>query len=141
MKILEYIQSESDRQSATLDETINMVEVWKYTKNFTKFPNLATIKYMAYILNGSQGYRIVPAVFNQGSPAINADLIPNAMEKWHDWAYRDGKSPEFTEVVIKEFLEIHPFEDGNGRIASLLYNYLKGTLDDPIPLPYYFEQN
>lgn len=138
MKVLEYIQSESDRQGATLDETINMVEAWKYTNRFVRFPNLSTIKYLCYLITGHNDYRQMPAVFDQGREAVKPELISNSMNGWHEWAEVSLRSPTETDLIIKEFLDIHPFADGNGRVASLLYNYARGTLEDPIPLPYYY---
>lgn len=138
MKVLEYIQSESDRQHATLRETINMVEAWKYVAGFGAMPNLESIKHIALLITGLKGYRQMPAVFDQGSPAISAMLIPRAMENWHEWASAPAVSSDEIHSIMKEFLEIHPFADGNGRVASLLYNFFEGTLADPVPLPYYF---
>lgn len=33
------------------------------------------------------------------------------------------------------YQEIHPFVDGNGRTGKILYNFLKGTLSDPVMPP------
>lgn len=145
MKILEYIQHESERQSATLEETINMVEAWRYVRDFQSFPNIATIAHIAYLINGTRTTRTMPAVFNQGRPALDARLIPRALTRWHEYAPQAlAASDDLNETVdefTKEFLEIHPFADGNGRVASLLYNYMRGTIMDPAPLPYYYGEN
>lgn len=143
MKVLEYIQAESDRQSATLKETLGMVDVWRYLSDSkTGFPVNATICHANKLITGAGMYRQMPAVFNQGTPAVHHSLIPTSMDRWNEWV-RTTKSPDAHQIdlFMREFLEIHPFADGNGRIASLLYNYLHGTMFDPVPLPYYFGDN
>lgn len=42
------------------------------------------------------------------------------------------------EEAYKTFEEIHPFRDGNGRVGKIIYNYLKGTLLDPVFPPNFF---
>lgn len=42
------------------------------------------------------------------------------------------------EEVYKEFQHIHPFRDGNGRVGKIVYNWLHGTLRQPIMPPDFF---
>lgn len=95
-------------------------------------------------------YRKTPVTFLDGTNAINAQNIPRAMTQW--WAGIDAlsdlvggpSSPYVKPVVdglVKNFLDIHPFTDGNGRTAWLLRVWLLGQWDNPEPLPDYFGQS
>lgn len=37
-----------------------------------------------------------------------------------------------SDLAYKAFEEIHPFYDGNGRTGKIIYNWLNGTLLDPV---------
>jgi hypothetical protein len=94
------------------------------------------IKMLAYLIEpwrNVNGYRTVPVTFNQGMPAIAPELIERQMN-----LIIENIDSMTTDEFCKAFLDIHPFADGNGRVASVLYNKLNGTLDDPIMLPYYY---
>ena len=89
-------------------------------------------------------YRITPVHFASGGHAANWQIIPNAMYRW--WENRPKRLslledyPNDIQVVdewVKAFLDIHPYEDGNGRTASILRNWALGKFDDPADLPYY----
>ncbi len=50
--------------------------------------------------------------------------IPQAMEELLAWMGESRNPPLMAAVVHAWFAHIHPFEDGNGRIARLLANYI-----------------
>ncbi|PIS05116.1 MAG: Fic family protein [Candidatus Buchananbacteria bacterium CG10_big_fil_rev_8_21_14_0_10_42_9] len=58
-----------------------------------------------------------------------AYLTPKAMEELIDWTNQELIAKEFHPLLIianfiVEFLKIHPFQDGNGRLARVLTNLL-----------------
>lgn len=55
------------------------------------------------------------------TPGLMADLVD-----WYNTAEREGKlSPvELAALFHYRYIRIHPFEDGNGRIARLMVNYI-----------------
>ncbi len=128
----QYLLSESTRQYASWKPMTAAYErVNSYDGELTEIFILSLAKCF-----GFDGYRTTPVTFASGGQAANAQTISSAMARliscspqtddfgeWHAW--------------LKAFLQIHPFQDGNGRIASLLFNWAINTLDEPVPLPYY----
>lgn len=54
--------------------------------------------------------------------------VPRQVE--HLWTAHEH-NPMPVEKFYKEFEEIHPFGDGNGRTGKVIYNWMKGSLDKP----------
>ncbi len=130
--VKEYLLSESARQSAPLDP---MVKAYLVAKEYDGPLSERFILDLSTCF-GFTWYRTVPVTFASGGHAANAQTIPGAM-------FRLGINvpPKFDFIGwyawVKAFLQIHPFQDGNGRVASLLFNWGMMTLDEPFPLPYY----
>lgn len=63
------------------------------------------------------------------TPGLMADLVD-----WYNAAEQEGKlSPvELAALFHYRYIRIHPFEDGNGRIARLLVNYILARYDYPM---------
>ena len=63
------------------------------------------------------------------TPALMADLVD-----WFNEAERSGKDTpiEFAAIFHYRYIRIHPFEDGNGRIARLMVNYILSRHDYPM---------
>lgn len=63
--------------------------------------------------------------FEYASPEETASLMSDLVD-WYNAAEREGKlSPvELAALFHYRYIRIHPFEDGNGRIARLMVNYI-----------------
>lgn len=84
------------------------------------------------------GFRKVPVTFQNGGSSANASEIPRLMSQLVEHIDLYQKNPDYDiNDLVRQFLWIHPFADGNGRLSFILLNYLRGSLDDPIPLPDY----
>ena len=65
----------------------------------------------------------------EATPALMSDLVD-----WYNDAERSGKfTPiELAAIFHYRYIRIHPFEDGNGRIARLMVNYILTRHDYPM---------
>lgn len=79
-------------------------------------------------------YRHTPATFENGGSAADSKDIPSAMARIFEHLDADVEAAEF----VRALLVIHPWSDGNGRTAFILYNWLGHTLTTPQPLPDFF---
>ena len=63
------------------------------------------------------------------TPALMSDLVD-----WYNDAERSGKFTPIERAAIfhYRYIRIHPFEDGNGRIARLMVNYILTRHDYPM---------
>ena len=63
------------------------------------------------------------------TPGLMADLVD-----WYNKAEKEGKlSPvELAALFHYRYIRIHPFEDGNGRIARLMVNFILSRHDYPM---------
>lgn len=68
--------------------------------------------------------------------------LQHLIEAYYDGSLASGpmhgrsKTPE--DEFYYQYEIIHPFGDGNGRTGKILYNYLMGTLSQPLMPPDYF---
>jgi hypothetical protein len=98
------------------------------------FESILTLGRMVEPEVNRNGFRRTPVTFaNQTSEPTNWMEIPFALARLVTEGVRATPSE-----YAKAFLDIHPFLDGNGRVAWLLFNWQGGVLDDPLPLPEFY---
>ena len=71
--------------------------------------------------------------FEYASPEETASLMTDLVD-WYNAAEKEGKlSPvELAALFHYRYIRIHPFEDGNGRIARLMMNFILCRHDYPM---------
>ena len=71
--------------------------------------------------------------FDYASPEETASLMTDLVD-WYNAAEKEGKlSPvELAALFHYRYIRIHPFEDGNGRIARLMVNFILCRHDYPM---------
>lgn len=155
-RVFTAIQVECDRQQVGIDRVMMLADVYMAASELgPRGFHPAPIDFLgregfAYRIEPKNrgSYRFTPVFFDDLSMGLAPSLIERAMMQWWDrvwamWWPTNGKDMDTTDVdeVIREFLVIHPFQDGNGRIAWLLRVWLLNQWSDPEPLPDYFSND
>jgi hypothetical protein len=129
---------ECERQHVGLDRLGRLIEGVAYAQQRSdRLPQEGDVLHLAGLIEPTTAgiYRRTPVVVNSGGHATGWRDVPEATARL--FAYLDEDSDPVE--VTRAFLAIHPFIDGNGRVAFILLNWLGHSLDDPAPLPDLFD--
>ncbi len=109
-------------------------------EDYTVYRNLPGGVSTSYVIHAGQ-YKTRPNSvitrygdrFEYASPEETPGLMSDLVD-WYNSAEREGKlSPvELAALFHYRYIRIHPFEDGNGRIARLLVNYILSRHNYPM---------
>ena len=134
------------KEEATIKETpltqafIRTLHKTLLREDYTVYRNLPGGMQTSYTVHAGQ-YKTRPNsvitrygdCFEYASPEETPALMTNLVD-WYNKAEAEGKlSPvELAVLFHYRYIRIHPFEDGNGRIARLLVNYILTKHDYPM---------
>ena len=135
--IIRYCAEEVTRQRAGPDKVACLVEAWAYALRvapMSPLPGLTDIPILGRLIEpykNRQGFRTGDVFIGSrrgADPSTIKPFLVDLIEKLHDGAVN-------AEEFYRNYEEIHPFLDGNGRSGKVLYNWIKGTLAAPIMPP------
>lgn len=135
------MQEESKLKSQPLTQTfIRQLHKTLLREDYTVYRNIAGGMPTSFVIHAGR-YKTRPNSvitrygdrFEYASPEETPALMTDLVE-WYNEAEASGKfSPvELAALFHYRYIRIHPFEDGNGRIARLLVNYILARHDWPM---------
>lgn len=136
MNVTQWIKESCDHQDAkTPEDYIGMALAHEYAMTLRwSSITMRDIVILARRVNHNEFLclRTTPVTFADLSVALAPEHIVRQLELLID---QINGLLVTNEEFYQRFEEIHPFEDGNGRVGALLYNVFSGWLDDPVHPP------
>lgn len=136
--IIKHCAQECEYQRSGEMSVYWMLTAWEWAQRASKDdPDLAACIWLGKLVEPKKnktGFRKV-GVRVGSDVKMNWQNVKPAMEKLFKFGV--AMPPE---EFFREYEEIHPFVDGNGRTGNILYNWLNGTLDSPLMPPDFWGQ-
>lgn len=140
IKQIAWAVAECERQHVGPRSVMRLLQAFEYAMYkigglSLKMDDLNTI---IELINGAPTpFRKTPAVFDQGIEAV----APQHIKRQLDLLFQAYAENNTTPVEFcKRLLEIHPWPDGNGRTAAVVYNFMlyevtEEVIRNPLTLP------
>lgn len=132
---MDKITEEVERQRASPRAVYNLCRAFSFGFNICRNHKEMTPKLLIELgrliePNTVKGYRVTPVTFANGGLSCHHSLISRQIDLL--CAELNALSNESTEIQYSQLVEwirallwVHPFNDGNGRLAFLLFNLYK----------------
>lgn len=141
MELLTWAAAECKRQQSGEDSVPRMVEATLYCYTDMRETWVQTLLKLAEIVEPVKnvyGFRRQPVT-------IRGKVIPAYDNFYEHMEFLCGEAAVYgitPEEWYQEFETLHPFNDGNGRVGAIMYNYLRGSeLNEMVVPPDYFDSS
>lgn len=137
-KVVDVVMSECVRQHVGFERVETLINAYNNFNEHIKNNGIIDGDYVESLgglaePDNNGRFRVSPVTFASGGTAANHNDVKRLIHNLFEYG-DELNSDEFT----KEFLWIHPFNDGNGRTAWLIYNWKNNSLNNPEKMPEYF---
>lgn len=132
MKVIEFCAREVEYQHRGPLQVWWMLEAWEYLQKWSWDEQflLLTIQRLGHkverIKNSEEQWRGI-------NVRVGTSIKPHYQ---HVPGLMDGWLKDYGDMTPEEayhaFEEVHPFIDGNGRVGKIIFNWLNGSLDNPV---------
>jgi fido (protein-threonine AMPylation protein) len=117
----------------TLNEKILVRPFWKDAETFDGQKTRVEIKIGEYKSRPNHVRTASGEIFHYATEAETPAMMKDLVDWFNAESTKSALSPiELAALLHYRYIRIHPFEDGNGRIARLLVNYVLLRFDYPM---------
>jgi hypothetical protein len=139
VRVASVAAAECVRQRVDMAALVRLLDAWQAADaraHAKLLPFRSDVLHLAALIEPvkARRYRHHPVTFADGGTAAHHTTIQPAIGRMFRLLDEDTDPDAF----VKAFLDVHPFADGNGRTAWVLWNWLRGTLHHPDPMPDFY---
>lgn len=134
---IRWCASEVERQGDGPMDVLHMIRALGYAKLMPEHVEHVHLHSLSSLVRSQpvSRYRNTPVAFMSGGAAADHRHVDRQMD-----ILLENQDLMIPHQFVIRFLKIHPYEDGNGRVAALLLNLKLGKINSGslVPLPNYF---